>query len=97
MTDLTASERKATIEELDQKVSAGVLSIGQLIKGIRTDLYGMTQAQYAKFSRVSDKTLRDIEKGKTDPRLSVVNKLLKPGGFEMSARARQRSSDTSKS
>ncbi|WP_275425495.1 hypothetical protein [Saliniradius amylolyticus] len=35
---------------------------------------------------VSDKTLRDIEKGNTDPRLSVVNKLLRPGGFQLSAR-----------
>ena len=94
MTDLSASERKAIIEELDQKVSAGLLPIGQLIKAIRTDLYGMTQAQYAKFSQVSDKTLRDIEKGKTDPRLSVVNKLVKPGGFELSARVvRQHSRD----
>ncbi|AWL11145.1 hypothetical protein HMF8227_00649 [Saliniradius amylolyticus] len=41
---------------------------------------------YTEFRMVSDKTLRDIEKGNTDPRLSVVNKLLRPGGFQLSAR-----------
>nr|WP_241737583.1 helix-turn-helix transcriptional regulator [Neptunicella marina] len=45
----------------------------------------MTQTQYAKFIKVSDKTLRDIEKGNTDPRLSVLNKILAPGGFKVSA------------
>ena len=46
----------------------------------------MTQVQYAKFTKTSDKTLRDIEKGNTDPRLSILNKLLAPGGFKVSAR-----------
>jgi DNA-binding XRE family transcriptional regulator len=50
----------------------------------------MTQTQYAKFIKISDKTLRDVEKGNTDPRLSVLNKLLAPGGFKVSAHRVQR-------
>ncbi|WP_432464052.1 hypothetical protein [Agarivorans sp. QJM3NY_33] len=46
----------------------------------------MTQAQYASFTKVSVKTLRNIEKGNTDPRISMVNKRLKPDGFQLSAR-----------
>lgn len=86
MTNLSAIERKALLDELEQQLADGSLSIGEIIKSIRTELYGMTQTQYAKFIKTSDKTLRDIEKGNTDPRLSIVNKLLKPGGFHLSAR-----------
>lgn len=50
----------------------------------------MTQTQYAKFIKVSDKTLRDIEKGNTDPRVSVLNKILAPVGFQLSVRAVRR-------
>lgn len=86
MPNLSASERKDIIDNLEQKLINGEQQIGEIIKSIRTDLYGMTQTQYARFIKISDKTLRDIEKGNTDPRLSVVNKLLKPGGFQLSAR-----------
>ncbi|MFC3120245.1 helix-turn-helix transcriptional regulator [Agaribacter flavus] len=86
MLNLSANERRAIINKLEQSLMNGEEHIGIIIKSIRTELYGMTQTQYAKFVKVSDKTLRDIEKGNTDPRISVVNKLLKPGGFRLSAR-----------
>ena len=86
MANLSASERKALINKLEDALMDGTLSVGEVIKAIRTQLYGMTQKQYAAFIKISDKTLRDIEKGNTDPRLSVLNKLLRPGGFEVSAR-----------
>ncbi len=86
MTNLSIAERKRIIEEIESAVADNSLSIGEAIRRIRTELYGMTQTRYATFTRVSDKTLRDIEKGNTDPRLSVVSKLLAPGGFQLSAR-----------
>jgi predicted transcriptional regulator len=46
----------------------------------------MTQTQYAAYTKVSDKTLREIEKGHTDARLSNLSKLLAPGDFKISAR-----------
>jgi len=85
MPDLSAEERKALLSELNEALSTNSISIGEAIKIIRTKLYGMSQTQYAKFVNVSDKTLREVEKGNTDPRLSIVNKLLAPGGFQVSA------------
>ena len=46
----------------------------------------LTQAEYARICKVSEKTLREVEKGKTDPRLSIIESLLNPGGFALSAR-----------
>lgn len=50
----------------------------------------MNQYDYAKFINVSDRTLRGVEKGKVDARLSVINKLLAPGSFQVSDRAVKR-------
>jgi DNA-binding XRE family transcriptional regulator len=86
MANLSVSERKAIMQDIETRLVDNALTLGEAIKAIRTELYGMTQTQYAKFIRVSDKTLRDVEKGNTDPRLSVLNKLLAPGGFKLAAR-----------
>lgn len=90
MASLSGEQRKEILAKLENDVANNVTSIGELVKQVRTQLYGMTQTQYAKFIKVSDKTLRDIEKGNTDPRVSVLNKILAPGGFELSVRALRR-------
>jgi len=90
MANLTIEDRRSIISELELNLANGEIAIGEAIKLIRTRLYGMTQTQYAQFINVSDKTLRDIEKGNTDPRLSIVNRLLAPGGFQLSASKIQR-------
>ena len=90
MHNLSADERKALIAQIDEALASNTMSIGEVVKKIRTELYGMSQNDYAKFINVSDKTLRDVEKGNTDARLSIVNKLLAPGSFQVSARAVKR-------
>ena len=90
MGNLSIDERKALLSRIDAALEENVISLGDAIKIIRTELYGMNQRDYAKLTRVSDKTLRDIEKGNTDPRLSMMNKLLAPGGFQLSARVVKR-------
>ncbi|GEA03150.1 hypothetical protein KUL17_20470 [Alteromonas sp. KUL17] len=87
---LTGEQRKEILAQLEDDLANNIIGIGELVKQVRTQLYGMTQTQYAKFIKVSDKTLRDIEKGNTDPRVSVLNKILAPGGFQLSVRSVRR-------
>lgn len=86
MDDLSAEQRLLLCREIESALNTGTITLGEAIRRIRSELYGMTQTEYAAYSGVSDKTLRDIEKGQTDPRLSVLHKLLAPGGFTLSAR-----------
>lgn len=86
MANIPIETRKAVMREIDEGFEQHTLSLGDAIKRIRKGLYGMTQKQYAKFVGISEKTLRDVEKGNTDPRLSVMEKLLKPGGIRLSGR-----------
>lgn len=74
------------MREIDEGFEQQTLSLGDAVKRIRQGLYGMTQKQYAKFAGISEKTLRDVEKGHTDARLSVMEKLLRPGGITLSGR-----------
>ena len=86
MVSLSGEQRKEIIARVERDFANNFITIGELVRLVRTQLYGMTQTQYAKFIKVSDKTLRDIEKGNTDPRVSVLNKILAPGGFQLSVR-----------
>jgi DNA-binding XRE family transcriptional regulator len=88
MAELSPDERRAIIAAINQQLSEGRLSLGQAVYKIRAELYGMSQGQYAKFIGLSEKTLRDIEKGNTDPRLSVLNKVFAPAGMKMLAQSR---------
>ena len=90
MANLSAEQRKDILAKLENELAHNLITLGEAVKQIRIQLYGMTQTQYAKFIKVSDKTLRDIEKGNTDPRVSVLNKVLAPGGFRLSARTVRR-------
>lgn len=90
MKNLSADERIAIIEKVDKLLSDDEISLGEAVKIIRVELFQMTQTRYAKLLKISEKTLRDIEKGNTDPRLSVLSKLLKAGGLRLSARQMDR-------
>lgn len=83
---MTPAEKTQWQQQLRQQLDSGGLTLGQAVQRIRTELYQMTQAEYARICKVSEKTLREVEKGKTDPRLSIIESLLNPGGFALSAR-----------
>jgi len=83
---MTPVEKLQWQQHLKDQLSSGELTLGQAVQRIRTELYQMTQAEYARICKVSEKTLREVEKGKTDPRLSIIEGLLNPGGFALGAR-----------
>ena len=71
MANLTAEQRKEALAKIEENLANNVISLGEAIKQIRTNLYGMTQTQYAKFIKISDKTLRDVERQHRSPPIST--------------------------
>lgn len=88
MRNLSIEERKHLLSEINQCLLTGELTLGQAVRKIRTQLYTMSQAQYSASAGLSEKTLRDIEKGNTDPKLSVLNKVFKPAGMRIIAQSK---------
>jgi predicted transcriptional regulator len=74
------------IADICYKLNRAEITLGQAIYAIRTRLYQLTQADYARLCKVSEKTLREVEKGNTDPRLSIIERLLRPGGLALTTR-----------
>ncbi|MEO3877369.1 helix-turn-helix domain-containing protein [Rheinheimera fenheensis] len=74
------------IADICNKLNRAEITLGQAIYAIRTRLYQLTQADYARLCKVSEKTLREVEKGNTDPRLSIIERLLRPGGLALTTR-----------
>ncbi|WP_039990371.1 helix-turn-helix domain-containing protein, partial [Paraglaciecola arctica] len=73
--------------DINHNLLTGGLIQGQADRRIRTELYLMSQTQYAVFIDLSAKTLWDIEKGNTDPILSVLSKVFRPAGMNIIAQA----------
>lgn len=88
MHNLSVEERKTLLADINHSLLTGLLTLGQAARRIRTELYRMSQSQYAAFIGISEKTLRDIEKGNTDPKLSVLSKVFRPAGMNIIAQAK---------
>lgn len=88
MHNLSVQERKILLADINHNLLTGLITLGQAAHRIRTELYQMSQAQYASFIGISEKTLRDIEKGNTDPKLSVLSKVFRPAGMNIIAQGK---------
>lgn len=66
-------------DSLILKMYRGEMTLGEFIRGIR-DLNGMTQAQFAKFTKLSRQTIINIEQDKGNYSINTINSVLKMGG-----------------
>jgi len=69
-------------DSLILKMYKGEMTLGEFVKGIR-DLNGMTQAQFAKFTKLSRQTIINIEQDKGNYSLNTINRVLKMGGLKL--------------
>ncbi|WP_240916934.1 helix-turn-helix transcriptional regulator [Pseudoalteromonas sp. Z1A8] len=70
-------ERLAFLAQIESDILNNEIEIGDAVRLVRTKLYKMSQTRFANYVKVSDRTLRDIEKNNTDPRLSILKKSTK--------------------
>ncbi len=69
-------------EDLYEKADLGVLIPEAAIVGIRK-ISGLTQDAFAERIGVSVATLKAIEQGRANPRVSTLEKILKISGFKL--------------
>ena len=73
---MTPAEKTQWQQQLRQQLDSGGLTLGQAVQRIRTELYQMTQAEYARICKVSEKTLREVEKAYADYRFDLASQAL---------------------
>jgi DNA-binding XRE family transcriptional regulator len=79
-------KNKETREQIREQTYAradqGILSPQEAVKGIRK-MSGLTQAEFAKRIGISVATLKSIEQGTANPRVSTLQKILALGRFRL--------------
>lgn len=76
------SDLEKNRDNLILKMYRGEVTLGEFVKGIR-DLNGMTQAQFAKFTKLSRQTIINIEQDKGNYSINTINRVLKMGGLKL--------------
>ena len=87
MHNLTTQERKALLADINHSLLTGGLTLGQAARRIRTELYQMSQTQYAAFIGLPAKTLRNTLLN-TDPKLSGLSKVFRPAVMNIIAQVK---------
>jgi len=76
-------ERDQYYDDLVRSVGAGELTLGQAVRKLRIDVAEMNQATFAKMTKVSERTLRNLENDTGNPTVATTRAVLKPFGLNL--------------
>lgn len=79
---LSPSEREALQVKLASQLFNGEISEGDMLRQFRTTVFGLTQSQFAKLAGVSRSLISDVELGKQNQTLLILNKVFDLAGFK---------------
>ncbi|ASD20690.1 helix-turn-helix transcriptional regulator [Pseudomonas aeruginosa] len=83
MKKLQPEERAQLIEEICKCNVVGLDSIGTSIRRLRLEVTGLDQETFAKMCKMSTKSLYELESGKSNPKLSTLEAVLRLFGVRM--------------
>ncbi|MGV2836117.1 helix-turn-helix domain-containing protein [Pseudomonas shirazensis] len=82
MKKLQPEERAQLVEDIVQRNAAGLDPIGTSIRRLRLEVTGL-QATFATMCKMSTKSLYELENGKSNPKLSTLDAVLRLFGVRM--------------
>lgn len=83
MKKLLPEERAQLVEDIVQRNAAGVDPIGTSIRRLRLEVTGLDQETFATMCKISTKSLYELESGKSNPKLSTLEAVLRLFGVRM--------------
>lgn len=83
MKKLQPEERAQLVEEIVKRNAAGLDSIGTSIRRLRLEVTGLDQETFAAMCKISTKSLYELESGKSNPKLSTLEAVLRLFGIRM--------------
>ncbi|WP_163560305.1 helix-turn-helix domain-containing protein [Halomonas sp. NO4] len=87
--DLEATEREARLVALTRQLWRGEISEGALLRTLRREVLRLSQEDYARLVGVSRRTLSDMERGKGNVSIEVMNRVFRPLGLRVGLVPRQ--------
>ncbi|MBF8701226.1 helix-turn-helix domain-containing protein [Pseudomonas putida] len=83
MKKLQPEERAQLVEEIVKRNAAGLDPIGTSIRRLRLEVTGLDQETFAAMCKISTKSLYELESGKSNPKLSTLEAVLRLFGVRM--------------
>ncbi|MFF7862426.1 MULTISPECIES: helix-turn-helix domain-containing protein [unclassified Pseudomonas] len=83
MKKLQPEERAQLVEEIVKRNAAGLDPIGASIRRLRLEVTGLDQETFAAMCKISTKSLYELESGKSNPKLSTLDAVLRLFGIRM--------------
>jgi len=83
MKKLHPEERAQLVEDIVKRNAAGLDSIGTSIRRLRLEVTGLDQETFAAMCKMSTKSLYELESGKSNPKLSTLDAVLRLFGVRI--------------
>ena len=83
MKKLQPEERAQLVEDIVKRNAAGLDPIGTSIRRLRLEVTGLDQETFAAMCKMSTKSLYELESGKSNPKLSTLEAVLRLVGVRM--------------
>ncbi len=76
-------ERNRVLNELQQQLASGEITIGAAVRGLRKEVTGLQQARFAQMCKLSLRALRQLELDEGNPTVQTLNSVFNPFGMQV--------------
>lgn len=85
---MNVEERDAYYDQLVDAVERGEMTWGEAIRGLRKNVARLNQAKFAAITKISVRTLRNLETDVGNPTVATLEAALRPFGLGLTIRRR---------
>ncbi|MDQ2077490.1 helix-turn-helix transcriptional regulator [Marinimicrobium sp. ABcell2] len=79
----TGAEREALVNSLLAEQIQGRITYGDMLRQLRIELTGMTQAEFASLAGISRRSLTQLENDGSNPTVAVFGRAFRPFGLRV--------------
>ena len=76
-------ERNRILNELQQQLASGEITIGGAVRRLRKEVTGLQQARFAHMCKLSLRALRQLELDESNPTVQTLNSVFNPFGMQV--------------
>ena len=76
-------ERNRVLNELQQQLASGEITMGAAVRRLRKEVTGLQQARFAQMCKLSLRALRQLELDESNPTVQTLNSVFNPFGMQV--------------
>ena len=76
-------ERNRVLNELQQQLASGEITIGAAVRRLRKEVTGLQQVRFAQMCKLSLRALRQLELDESNPTVQTLNSVFNPFGMQV--------------